>query len=220
MRTGGEAVDNVVRAAHRMRVNRCRRRNAMRVTLRRRLTPDLMADLLLKGHKAVLTRSPGPACLSDRLYLMMMHAKVGRLGGITLRLLALAIVLAVEQIVRADRHLLVVFLLGLAGGLTTLIISLISAACAAAVGVAAHFAADDLIVDAIRGCRFFVRSDFINVLILANHDFARVRVLPRRRAILRPSIVRHNVLARVNWYVGFPLMGGWVRPRQYRIALN
>ena len=74
MRTGSEAVDNVVRAAHRMRVNRCRRRNAMRVTLRRRLTPNLMADLLLKGHKAVLTRSPSPACLSDRLYLMMMHA--------------------------------------------------------------------------------------------------------------------------------------------------
>ena len=81
-------------------------------------TTDLVADLLLKRHKAVF---PGAIRLPHTLmHLVVMDgaAQVGRLGRIALRLFALvaAVVLAVEQVVGADGHLLVVFLLGLLAG--------------------------------------------------------------------------------------------------------
>ena len=120
----GQAVDNVVRAAHRVRVNRGRRRDPMRVALSRRFTSYLMADLLLKRHKAVFTGGSGATCrLPDSLmlYLVVMNPaatspQVRRLRRIALRLFTLAIVLAVEQVVRADGHLLVVLLLVLLAG--------------------------------------------------------------------------------------------------------
>ena len=101
-----------------------------------------------------------------------------------MRFLAFAVVFAVEQIIRADRHLLVVLLLGLVGrdnlSVHRLVIDL--------------FVVDYLIIDAARCGSFLVRSLFINVLIVANDGIAGVHVLSRSRTVLRTSIVGHYVL--------------------------
>ena len=102
-----------------------------------------------------------------------------------MRFLAFAVVFAVEQIVRADRHLLVVLLLGLVGrdnlSVHRLVIDL--------------FVVDYLIIDAARCGSFLMRSLFINVLIVRVDGIAGVQILSRGRTVLRSPIVWHDVLA-------------------------
>ena len=101
-----------------------------------------MSHLLLQGHETIL------ASITDRLSRL---AQVCGLHRITLRLLPLAVVLAMEEVVRADRHLLIV-LLFLRGRAT-------SCRCTGLLLIC------NLIVD-VASCRLvLVRSDFINVLI-------------------------------------------------------
>ena len=121
-----------------------------------------------------------------------------------MRLLALAVVLAVEQVVRADWHLLVVLLLGLVGrvdgGVDRLVIALL--------------VVHQLIIYAVRRGRLLMGSYFIDVLIIGVCGVAGVLILPRRRTVLRPPIVWNDVLARVDRDVRLALVGRWMRSRQ------
>ena len=121
-----------------------------------------------------------------------------------MRLLALAIVLAVEQVVRADWHLLVVLLLGLVGrvdgGVDRLVIALL--------------VVHQLIIYAVGRGRLLMGSDFIDVLIVDVCGVAGVLILARSRTVLRPPIVWNVVLARVDRDVRLALVGRRMRSRQ------
>ena len=109
-----------------------------------------------------------------------------------------------EQVVRADWHLLVVLLLGLVGrvdgGVDRLVIALL--------------VVHQLIIYAVGRGRLLMGSDFIDVLIVDVCGIAGVLILPRSRTVLRPPIVWNVVLAGVDRDVRLALVGRRMRPGQ------
>lgn len=148
LRRGDKAADDIMSTGHRVRADSGRCRDAVRVALGSWLGKRV-SDLV-HGHEVVF---PGDATVNV-LTIVGLDAKVRRLRRAALRLLPLAVVLAVEEVVGADWHLRVVLLLHRVAVLVTRVFGNI-------IGSFVH----DLAVNVARSGHLFVRCNFINVLI-------------------------------------------------------